>query len=145
MKLSNSSPIPSLYFLLGELPVEAQIHVNTLTLFHNVWANPDITVHKIVQYILKMCNNNSTTWSNHIKLLSQKYSLPSPLYLLENVPPWPKEEWKCLVKTRVMVYYERKLRKESLSNSKMTNLNVQLSGHSGHPHPALLAWLHKVW
>ena len=141
LKLSNSSPIPSLYFLLGELPVEAHIHINTLSLFHNVWANPDITVHEIVKYILRMCTSNSTTWSNHIQILSQKYSLPSPLYLLENVHPWPKEEWKCLVKTRVTVYYEQKLRKVSLSNSKMNYLNVQLSGLSGHPHPALLGSL----
>ena len=44
LKLSKSSSIPSLHFLLGELPVEAHIHIATLNLFHNVWSNPDTTV-----------------------------------------------------------------------------------------------------
>ena len=41
LKLSQSSPVPALHFLLGELPVEAVLNINTLTLFYNVWTNPD--------------------------------------------------------------------------------------------------------
>ena len=84
-----------------------------------------------------MCDSNSTTWSNHIQLLCQKYSLPSPLYLLENETPWSKESWKCHVKTKVIVYYEKKLRAASATNSRMNYLNVQLHGLTGRPHPAL--------
>ena len=80
---------------------------------------------------------NSTTWSNHIQLLSQKYGLPSPLLLMESEQLWPKESWKCLVKTKVTVYYEQKLRTSSVTNSKMNYFNVQLTGLSGRPHPAL--------
>ena len=137
LKLSKTCPVPALYFLLGELPVEAHVHINTLLLFHNVWTNPDINVHEMVKYILRMCDSNSTTWSNHIQLLCQKYSLPSPLYLLENETPWSKESWKCHVKTKVIVYYEKKLRAASATNSRMNYLNVQLHGLTGRPHPAL--------
>ena len=90
----------------------------------------------MVSYILKMCNNNSTTWSNHHQLLCMKYGLPSPLSLL-NQSPWSKESWTCLVKTRVTIWHEKELRKKSLNNSKMKYLNVQLSGLNGAPHPAL--------
>ena len=90
----------------------------------------------MVSYILKMCNNNSTTWSNHLQLLCIKYGLPSPLSLL-NQSPWSKESWTCLVKTRVTIWHEKELRKKSLNNSKMKYLNVQLSGLNGAPHPAL--------
>ena len=85
-----------------------------------------------------MCSSSSTTWSNHIQLLSKKYNLPSPLHLMENEHPWPREAWKCLVKTKVTVYYENKLRSASIPNTKMRYLNVKLSGLSGRPHPALL-------
>ena len=138
LKLSSSSPIPSLYFLLGELPVEAQLHIDTLTLFHNVWSNPDSTVHKLVKYILMMSNSNSTTWSNHVQLLCMKYGLPGPLSLMETGTAWQKSRWKCLVKTKVIVFHENELRRQSLSNSKMEYCNTQLSGLSGRPHPALL-------
>ena len=92
----------------------------------------------LYKYILKMCSNSSTTWSNHVQLLCQKYHLPSPLQLLESEAPWSKNTWKCLVNTTIVVYYENKLRTEAKSNSKMNYLNVQLSGLSGRPHPALL-------
>ena len=133
LKLSKSSPIPALHFLLGELPVEAVLHIRTLGTFHNIWSNPDCTVHGIVMYILKMCSRNSTTWANHVQLLCQQYELPSTF----SPTVWSKEAWNTLVKTKVMVWHEKKLRRLSLSNSKMIYLNVQLYGLSGRPHPAL--------
>ena len=42
-----------------------------------------------------------------------------------------------LVKTRITVYFEGKMRAECLRNSSMSLLNVQLLGLSSHPHPAL--------
>ena len=138
LKLSNSSPIAGLYFLLGELPMEAQVHISTLSLFHNIWASPDTTVHHLVKYILKMCSTTSTTWSNHIQLLCQKYGLPSPLFLMEQGAAWPKSRWKSLIETKVTIHHEKELRSTSKTNSKMNYLNVELSGLSGRPHPALL-------
>ena len=138
LKLSGSSPTAGLYFLLGELPVEARLHIETLTLFHNIVTSPQTTVNELVKYILKMSKPNSTTWSNHVKLLCQLYGLPNPLSLLEDNAAWSKSAWKCLVETKVTIYHENALRKLALPNSKMNYLNVQLSGLSGNPHPALL-------
>ena len=92
----------------------------------------------LVKYILRMCPDNSITWSNHVHFLCKIYSLPCPLYLLEHAPAWPKEKWTTLIKTRVTVHHETKLWLRAKSNSKMCYLNVQLLGLSGHPHPALL-------
>ena len=47
LKLSNSSPIPALYFLLGELPIEGRLHLDFLSLFYNIWNNPDTTIYKV--------------------------------------------------------------------------------------------------
>ena len=85
-----------------------------------------------------MCMSNSTIWSNHLQLLCQKYSLPSPLALLQSGSLWTKQAWNTLVRTRVTVWYEKEFRRLSLSNSKMQYLNVQLNGLSGAPHPCLL-------
>ena len=137
LKLSKSSPIPALHFLLGELPAEGILHIRTLCLVHNIWSNPNCTIYDMVTYILKMCASNSTTWSNHVLLLCLRYGLPSPISLLQSFPPASKESWSTLVKTRVTVWHEQKLRNRSLSNSKMKYLNVQLLGLSGRPHPAL--------
>ena len=75
LKLSKTSSTAALYFLLGQLPVEANVHMGVLTLFHNIWANPHITLHSVVNYILKMCPESSLTWCNHVQILCKKYNI----------------------------------------------------------------------
>ena len=137
LKLSPSSPIPALFFLLGELPVEAVLHIRTLSLLHNILSNPSTTVFSMMKYILMMCKNNSTTWSNHVRLLCLKYNLPPSLSILQSPHAWSKEAWKDLVHSKVTIWHEKNLRTISLTNSKMSYLNVLLLGLSGRPHPAL--------
>ena len=138
LKLSSSSPVPALYFILGEMPIQATIHLDVLTLFHNIWSNPDTTVHEAVKYILKMSDDNSVTWAVHVRLLCQQYSLPDPLGLLEREDAWPKSKWRNWCMTKVRSYHEQLWRSKSLTNSKMNFLNIQLSGLSGRHHPVLL-------
>ena len=137
LKLSKSSPIPALHFLLGELPAEAVLHIRTLGLLHNIVCNPSCTVNSMVTYILMMCEENSTTWSNHTQLLCKRYDLPSPLSLLNGSVQISKMSWNTLVKTKVTTWHEKRLRESSLRNSKMGYLNVELTGLSGRPHPIL--------
>lgn len=138
LKLSNSSPVPALYFLLGELPIEARLHMDFLSLFFNIWNNPGNTIHKVVQYLLKMADKSSLTWSAHLRILCLKYNLPDPLQLLQGAEIWQKSDWSLLVTNRVTVFHERSLRELAATNSKMQYLNVQVQGLSGTPHPALM-------
>ena len=139
LKLSNSSPIPALYFLLGELPIEATLHIRTLGLLYNIADNQASTANSIVKYILMMCRDNSTTWSNHVRSLCLKYDLPSPLTLLQGQGPLQsKESWITLVKTKVTIWHEEQLRTNSKLNTKMRYLNVDLLGLSGRAHPSLI-------
>ena len=126
-----------MHFLLGEVPIEARIHLNTFSLFYSIWSNPHTTANKVMRYILKMSNNSSVTWSIHVRLLCLLYGLPDPLHLLEKESIWPKEKWKNLTKTMVTIYHENDLRTKAKANSKMHFLNVQALGLTGRPHPAL--------
>ena len=137
LKLSPSSPIPALYFLLGELPIEAALHLDVLGLFHNIWANPTTTVYEVLRYILKMSDRQSVTWAAHVRTLCAMYGLPDPLALLEKEDAWPKSVWKNWCQTKVRAFHEKFWRTKALSNSKMSYLNIQLSGLTGRHHPAL--------
>ena len=137
LKLSSSSPIPALYFLLGELPVVATLHLDVLTLFHNIWANPDSTVHEMTKYILKMSDSQSVTWAVHVRTLCLLYELPDPLSLLQNEDAWSKTAWKNWCSAKVRSYHERLWRNKASSNTKMIYLNIQLAGLTGRQHPAL--------
>ena len=53
LNFSKSSNIPALYFLLGELPVEAKIHQDIFALFYAVWNNPQTKMYSIVKFLLE--------------------------------------------------------------------------------------------
>ena len=135
LELSDSSPVPSLYFLSGELPIEGRLHLDFLSLFFNILSNPQTKVFEIVKYILMMTDNRSTTWSAHLRMLCIMYGLPDPLRLMSTPPT--KSEWQTLTQTKVTVYHEQRLRKLAEGNSKMEFLNVKLHGLSGKPHPVI--------
>ena len=139
LKLSQYSPVIPLYFMLGELPIEATVHLDVLSLFWNIWNNPQTKVYKVVKYLLKMADDKSLTWSAHIRSIFKLYSLPDPLMLLETLP-WSKVMWKNHVQALVTSHHERLLRNKAATNSKLTFLNVQTIGLSGRLHPAI-AWL----
>ena len=138
LKLSSHSPIPGLYFLLGELPIEARVHINVFSLFYTILSNPETTVHQIAEYLARMTDDSSTTWTAHLRILSKKYAAPDPLPLLErNRTNMNKDYWKTLINTRITIYHEKQLRDLALSNSKMRFLNVQATGLTGCQHIAL--------
>ena len=136
LRLGPVSPIAPLYFLLGELPMEAFLHLDALGLFWCIWANPQTKVHEIVKYLLMMADSSSLTLTAHIRILFQLYNLPDPLALM-NTQPWSKEKWKVLTRTSVTSYYEQLWRKKAATNSKLNFLNVQVTGLSGRQHPVL--------
>ena len=136
LKLSPTSPLPPLYFLLGELPIEAVLHIDVLTLFWNIWANPNTKAFEILKYLLMMSNSSSLTWAAHVRILFQLYQLPDPLVLLNN-QLWPKNRYKLHIKTSVCAFHESVWRSKAANNSKLTYLNTQATGLSGRPHPVL--------
>ena len=139
LKLSHYSPVAPLYFLLGELPLEASLHLDVLSLFWNVWTNPQTKAYEVVKYILKLSDNNSLTWSAHVTTIFLVYELPDPLLLLDS-PPWTKDRWKEHTKIAVTSHHEATLRQKAKHNYKLNFLNVQAQGLSGRPHP-ILSWV----
>ena len=136
LSLSKNATIPAIHFLLGELPIEAQIHKDIFSLFYSVWRNPSSKIHKIVKYLLQNSQKNSRTWSIHVRNLSEKYEIEDPLISLERDPP-EKSQFKEFIQTKICVFYEKSLRDAAKTNSKMTYFNVNLTGLRGRNHPAL--------
>ena len=53
LKLSQYSPIAPLYFLLGEPSMEASLHMDILSLFWNIWVNPQTKVFEVLKHLRK--------------------------------------------------------------------------------------------
>ena len=136
LRLSDRSPIPALYLLLGECPMDGQLELDALSLFWSIWNHPESKIAEIIFYILTVCQNNSRTWSNYIRKICKKYELPDPLTLLQSDTE-SKSSWKHKVKRAVVSYHDNILRGNASTNSKMTYLNVSNRSVSGPPHPVL--------
>ena len=139
LKLSKYSPIPPLYFLLGEIPIEASLHLDILALFWNIWSNPHTKSYEVLLYLLAMADDKSVTWTAHVRILFKLYNLPDPLQLLAG-QPWTKTAWLQYTKTSITCYHEKILRAKAENNRKLKYLNVKATGLSGRPHP-MLAWV----
>ena len=59
--------------------MDAALHLDILTLFRGVWANPKTKMYDITKYLLMMTDSSSHTWSAHLRSLFQLYNLPDPL------------------------------------------------------------------
>ena len=116
--------------------MEANIHLDVLSLFWTIWSNPQTSLFKIVRYILMMTDNRSLTWAAPVRILCLKYNLPDPLQLLDG-PLWPKLRWKNSVHAAVISHHEGNIRRKAVSNSKPIFFHCQLSGLSGRPRPVL--------
>ena len=136
LHLSDHAPIVALHFLLGELTMENIIHQDIFSLFYNIWTNPQTKVNPLVKYLLSVSNDNSRTWSVHVRHLSKLYGIEDPLVLL-NQPAPSKNTWKNDIKTIITSHQEREFREEAEGNSKMLWFNVKLLGLNGHPHPIM--------
>ena len=64
------------------------------------------------------------------------YKLDDPLTWLQS-DPLPKSEFKELVSTKIVTFYENKLRLAASRNTKMKYFNVSCQGLTGKHHPCL--------
>ena len=132
--LSDKSPVPALFFLTGELPIEAKLHRDIFSTLYNIWLNPQTKIYSLVKYLIENSPNNSRTWSQHVKHLAQMYGIED--IDMKSTPP-PKTKYKSSILVKITQFWETKLRKDAQNNSKMKYLNVNLTGLSGRCHPAL--------
>ena len=112
-KLLPKTPRSVIFFLGGQLPGEALVHLRQLTLFRMVCHLPNSVIHKMGTYILSTSKLSSTSWFFHIRKLILMYNLPPPLALLQCPPP--KKALRSLIRSKVMDYWEVKLRQEAAS------------------------------
>ena len=83
---------------------------------------------------MKIFKENSTTWSNHVRLVCSLYDLLDPLRLLKQQPR-TKQSWRTLVKTKITAIMNDS--SEAKLQRIKTYFNVQLLGLCRTPHPVI--------
>ena len=108
-KLYRGTPDPVVYFLGGSLPLSALLDLRSLSLLGMIsQLGPSHILHKIGCSILSSSKPSRHLWFSKIRVTCRKYTLPDPLVLLSNPPP--KLQLKKLMKSKVIQFWENKLR-----------------------------------
>ncbi|VDI25646.1 Hypothetical predicted protein [Mytilus galloprovincialis] len=107
LSLPTRCPDPAVYILTGILPVEAQIHIKTLTFFNNIChQSEESTEKKLARRQLTVCSEDSNSWFIHVNKLLRLYDLSEANTYLAN--PTKKTQWITLIKNAVMKYWSIK-------------------------------------
>ncbi|CAG2222527.1 unnamed protein product [Mytilus edulis] len=108
LSLPTRCPDPAVYILTGILPVEAQIHIKTLTFFNNVYhQSEESTMKKLARRQMTVCSEASNSWFININKLLRLYNLNEANTYLAN--PTKKTQWITLIKSAVMKYWSTKI------------------------------------
>ena len=136
LQLSKQASTAALHFLTGELPIEAIMHRDIFSMFYCIWMNPNTKIYSMVKYLLECSNENSCTWSQHLRMISSQYGLEEPLNLLKR-DPISKSSYKSAISVRIKAFHEQELRCQNINNEKLKYLNISVMGLSGRHHAAL--------
>lgn len=109
--------------LAGQIPIEAELHKRMLSLFRNIIDNEGSMECKIASRQLALKNRDSNSWFIKIVELADKYELPSPYDMLQNIPT--KYLWKQLVNKRINDFWLEQLVTEARGKSSLNLLNFE--------------------
>ena len=117
-KLHPGTPQSFIFFMGGCLPATALLHIRQFTNFGMICRMPDDPLHSHARHVLITAKQNCSSWFTQIKNLCLQYGLPHPLTFLDT--PLPKLKFKKIIKSKVVDYWEQKLRTEA---SPLTSLS----------------------
>ncbi|VDI37464.1 Hypothetical predicted protein [Mytilus galloprovincialis] len=78
--------------LIGQIPIEAEIHKRILGNFRNIIDNDNSVERDLAFRQLAMKSDSSNSWFRKVVIITELYDLPSPHDLL--VSPPSKSKWK---------------------------------------------------
>ena len=134
LKLHEKTPESFILFAAGCLSAEALVHLRVLGLFGMICRLPLNILHRMADNVLSTENNQSGSWFVLVRTLCTMYHLPSPLLLLSL--KLSKENYKQMIKGRVISFWECKLRSESKALPSLKYFDANFASLSK-PHPIL--------
>ena len=139
-RLCQATPECVVMFLAGSIPASGILHLRIFGLLGMIARlGPKNILHQHGRHILLSATSNSkidNSWFLSVRSLCQQYHLQDPLLVLQS-PPSP-EQWKKLCKSKVIDFWEQKLRAEADLLPSLLFFKANFMSLSN-PHPI---WLH---
>ena len=120
----NSTPQSVIFFLGCCLPGKATLHLRQLTNFEMVTWLPKNPLHSHACHVLSTAKGSSKSWYYEKRNLWKQYGLPHNLTLLES--PLSMYQYKKLLRSKIINYWEQKLRAEASGLSALEYFKPEL-------------------
>ena len=132
LRLYPKTPRAVIYFLAGTLPGSALLHLRQLSLFGMISRLSDNILRQHAFNLFQSKTIAKSSWFDQIRRWCLMYELPHPLDFLLHPPS--KQDFRTLVKKKVVCYWENHLREEA---SALTSLVTFKPGFMSltRPHP----------
>ena len=111
LRLPGKTPRSVVYFMSGCIPGTAHLHLRQLSLFGMISRLKDSILHEHAMSLFSAHTICKLSWFHQIRDWCLLYGLPHPIDLLRS--PLPKQQYKLLVKKKILSYWEHKLRQEA--------------------------------
>ena len=134
LKIHQKTPESFIFFITGSLPFPAQLHLKQLCLFGMICRQEENILQRVARYVLTCCLDNSSSWFSQIRNICSKYRLPHPLTLLDSPPS--KEEFKRIVREKVLDYWTKELRADAAKLDSLEYFKPEFMSLDA-PHPIL--------
>ena len=131
-KLMAKTPACVVAFLGGTLPGTAVLHLKQLGIFCMVTRMKGSLLWKHALNVLSTARPKANSWFQHIRSLCSSYQLPHPILLLQEF--LPKTKLNRLVKSKVINYWELKLREEASNLKSLRYFKPEFMSLTN-PHP----------
>lgn len=119
--LPERTAVPIIYGLVGQFPIEFELHRRQFSLFGNI-VREDCIERELAARQLAVKDENSSSWFVMIKKNLYKYGLPDPFELLENPPT--KYAWKDKVKETLVSFWKNYLENEAVKKTSLKYWNA---------------------
>jgi len=121
--LPENTAIPSIYLLLGCIPLEGLIHQKLLTFFAGILRRPGSIEYDVIRRQLAVKDLGSNSWVVQIRNILTKYGLPSAYKLIESPPG--KTMWKHQVYSAVGTFWMEDLKTRARTMKTLTHLEFE--------------------
>ena len=119
LRLHDKTPRVVIYFMAGSFPLTAILHQRQLALFGMICRlDPNNILHRHAWNIYTSSTLSKGSWFHQIRRCCIQYNLPHPSLILSSPPS--KMQWKKLVKSKIIDYWENILRNEAKSLKSLT-------------------------
>ena len=125
--LPQRTALPIVYGLVGQFPIEFELHRRQFTLFGNIIREQCVEKNLALRQ-LAVKDDNSHSWFIMIKKNLYKYGLPSPYELLEDPPS--KSSWKRIVNDKLEKYWKEQLISDSLKKTSLQFWNPNIINYN---------------